>query len=84
MSEGLIPSRAELLRLAAGVLLSRMPTWQARFLVRGHPFRARWEWPGVVTVSAEHSGELLARSEPGRPATPDAETLALAPLRLWP
>lgn len=84
MSEGLIPSRAELLRLAASVLLSRMPTWQARFLVQGHPFRARFEWPGLVTVSAENSGELLARSEPGKPATPDAETLALAPLRLWP
>ena len=84
MSEGLIPSRAELLRLAASVLLSRMPTWQARFLMHGHPFRARFEWPGVVTVSAENSGELLARSETGKPATADPETLALAPLRLWP
>ena len=84
MSEGPMPTRAELLRTAASVLLSRMPTWQARFTMQGHPFRARFEWPGVVTVSGENSGELLARSECGKPGTPDPETLSMAPLRLWP
>lgn len=82
MTEGAIPTRAELLRTGASVLLSRMPTWQARFTLNGMPFRARFEWPGVVTVSGENTGELLARSEPGRPVSPDVATLAMGPLWL--
>jgi hypothetical protein len=67
--------RQALLRTAAKVLLSRMPTWQARFSVAGHAYRARFEWPGVVTVADDNTGEVLARSVPGEPAEPDADTL---------
>ncbi len=78
------PDRAELLRTAASVLQSRMPAWQARFTVYGRHYRARFEWPGLVTVADDNTGELLARSVCGKPAEPDAETQALAPLRCSP
>lgn len=76
--------RADLLRTAASVLQSRMPTWQARFMVYGHPFRARFEWPGVVVVTDDNTGEVLARSVCGKPTTPDADTLALCVVRAAP
>lgn len=76
MKPGTTKSRAELLAIGAGVLQSRMPGWQARFLVEGLAFRARFEWPGVVTVADDNTGERLARSLPGRPTEPDHETRA--------
>lgn len=76
MIPGTSKTRAEVLAIGASVLQSRMPTWQARFYAGGLAFRARFEWPGVVTVADDNTGEVLARSLPGRPATPDAETLA--------
>jgi len=69
-------ARAELLRVAASVLQSRMPAWQARFTIEGRHFRARFEWPGFVTVADDNTGELLACSLPGKPTAPTADTLA--------
>ena len=69
-------TRVELLRVAASVLQSRMPAWQARFTICGRAFRARFEWPGVVTVADDRTGELLASSMPGKPTRPTAATLA--------
>lgn len=74
------PDRVALLRLAASVLQSRMPTWQARFMCEGNAYRARFEWPGWVTVSDDNTGEPLARSLLGRPTEPDADTVAGRPL----
>jgi hypothetical protein len=67
---------AALLRMAASVLQSRMPIWQAKVMMHGQAYRARFEWPGFVTVADDDTGELLARSLPGKPAEPDADTLA--------
>lgn len=72
---GFVIERAALLRQAAEVLHSRMPTWNERFNRDGIAYRARFEWPGIVTVSADNTGEVFARSVPGRPGEPDAETL---------
>ena len=60
-----------LLRLASQVLQSRMPTWQARFTHEGMAYRARFEFPGVVSVADDNTGALLARSRPGRPTEVD-------------
>lgn len=62
---------ATLLRLAAQVLQSRMPTWQAQFGHDGGSYRARFEYPGVVSVADNNTGALLARSRPGRPTEVD-------------
>ncbi len=45
-------------------------------MMHGQAYRARFEWPGFVTVADDDTGELLARSLPGKPAEPDADTLA--------
>jgi hypothetical protein len=76
MSPHPMRDRLALLRMGANVLQSRMPTWQARFSCDGVAFRARFEWPGVVTVADDNTGETLARSMPGRPTEPDADTMA--------
>lgn len=78
MSIGYPPSRTALLLTGARVLHSRMPTWQARFTADGCAYRARFEWPGVVTVADDNTGEVLARSVPGKPVEADADTLAKA------
>jgi hypothetical protein len=62
---------ATLLRLASQVLQSRMPTWQARFTHEGMAYRARFEFPGVVSVADDNTGALLARSRPGMPTEMD-------------
>lgn len=66
--------RLMILRTAAAVLESRQPVWTACFRVAGIAYRARWSWPGVVAVSDDNTGETLARSLPGKPTEPDAET----------
>jgi hypothetical protein len=73
---GPMVERAALLRQAAEVLLSRMPTWTARFSREGIVYRARFEWPGIVSVCEANTGELLARSLPGQPTLPDKDTAA--------
>ena len=69
-------SRAELLAIGATVLHSRLPQWQATFRASGFLFRARFAWPGVLTVTDDNTGEPVARSLLGRPGEPDADTLA--------
>ena len=66
--------RAGLLKTGAKVLQSRMPAWQAGFMLQRTPFRVRFEWPGVVSVADDNTGEVLARSVPGQPCVPDSET----------
>lgn len=66
------------LRTAAAVLESRQPAFSACFGFDGARCRARWEWPGVVVVVADNTGAELARSLPGRPTEPDAETILRA------
>lgn len=66
------------LRTAAAVLESRQPAWSACFRLDGVTCRARWGWPGVVSVCDDNTGETLARSLPGKPDEPDAETIARA------
>ncbi len=65
------PPPAALLRLAAQVLESRMPAWNARFLHEGMPYRARFAFPGVVIVTDDNTGAVLARSRPGMPTEMD-------------
>jgi hypothetical protein len=60
----------ELLQAAAMVLQMSMPTWRQTFYCAGRRYRARWDWPGVVTVMRFHTGEVMAQSVPGRPTTP--------------
>jgi hypothetical protein len=67
-------SRAQVLVIGGEVLRSRMPTWNARFTVEGFAFRARFAWPGVVTVADENTGVTVGRSMPGEPWNADAET----------
>ena len=68
----------QLLQQGAAVLQSRMPLSNASFKHNQEPYRARFDWPGVVTVSEDNTGEVLARSLPGRPFEPDTETKARA------
>lgn len=41
-------------------------------------FRLRFDWPGIVSVIDDATGELVARSLPGWPADPDDATVRLA------
>jgi hypothetical protein len=70
--------RLKALCTAAAVLESRQPTWTAYFRLDGAAFRARWAWPGVVVVCDDNTGEVLARSLPGKPTEPDAESVLRA------
>ncbi len=76
MNGGPGPDRLKLLRTAAAVLLSRMPTWQALLWFEGRRYRARFSWPGVVSVADDNTGDVVALSLPGQPTEPDADTLA--------
>ncbi len=60
----------ELLRLAGAHLRSLQPAMKTHFSLGGWPYRVRFDYPGCVLVSDGVSGELLARSRPGRPTTP--------------
>ena len=70
---------AELLRQADAVLRSRQPTSSADFYAcDGYAFRARFDYPGVVSVYDHNTGDLLACSRPGKP-THLARTKRAAP-----
>ncbi len=58
---------AALLIQADAVLRALQPAMTAGFHVWGHTYRARWDYPGVVRVFDRNTGELLARSRPGKP-----------------
>ena len=80
-------TRAALLRQAARVLQARWPQLQATFRAEALPvtgmppgmigYRARFDWPGVVGLADDNTGEPIARSIPGKPEDPDAWILAL-------
>lgn len=42
--------------------------WSARFFAVGKPYRARFDYPGVVSALDRNTGELIAKSLPGRAA----------------
>ena len=60
-------SPAELLRQADRVLLTMAPDWSADFNSDGIGYRARFDYPGVVSVHDRNTGEVIARSRPGQP-----------------
>jgi hypothetical protein len=62
-----IRSPAELLQLADRVLKSLQPAMQAHFYCDGWSLRARWDYPGILSVYERNSGVLLARSRRGQP-----------------
>ena len=63
---------AELLRGADRIMRMAQPALQASFYLDGWRFRAKWEYPGVLSVWSVASGALLARSRPGHPTKPAA------------
>jgi hypothetical protein len=67
-----IHAPAALLQAAARVLEARRPQAQASFHLDGFRYRARFDWPGVVSVFNDADGMPLARSKPGRPLEVDA------------
>src|SRR3990167_4312504 len=58
---------AALLRQADAVLRGMLPAWSAHFWAGGVAYRARFDYPGRVSVLDRNTGELIARSRPGRP-----------------
>jgi hypothetical protein len=69
---GFDPGERQLaLEVAANVLLVRQPCFQSPCTVRRGPnllrAHAEWRWPGVIRLTLQASGELIAQSEPGRP-----------------
>ena len=61
-------SPAELLRQADRVLQAMQPAFSVHFYCHGIGYRARWDYPGRVSVFDRHTGELIARSRFGQPA----------------
>ena len=58
---------AALLRQADAVLRAMLPAWSAHFWAGGASYRARFDYPGRVTVLDRNTGEVIARSRVGRP-----------------
>ena len=62
------PSSPEaLLQAADRIMKSLQPAIQASFHCDGWSFRARWDYPGILSVYDRHTGVLLARSRRGQP-----------------
>ena len=59
--------RAALLRQADAVLRAMRPAWSAHFWAGGVSYRARFDYPGWVTVLDRNTGEVIARSRVGQP-----------------
>ena len=55
---------------------SLQPAMQASFHVAGWPYRARWDYPGILIVYCRATGVLLARSRRGQPTKPAAKRKA--------
>lgn len=49
-----------------------LPAWSTHFSREGWSYRARFDYPGVVSVYDRNTGELLVRSRPGHPTKPEA------------
>lgn len=60
-------SPAELLQAADRVMRSLQPAMQAHFYCNGWSLRARWDYPGILSVHDRNTGVLLARSRRGQP-----------------
>ena len=58
---------ADVLRQADAVMRAMQPAFTASFSRNGITYRARFEYPGVLLVYCRNSGELIARSAPGKP-----------------
>lgn len=69
-------SPADLLRQADRVLRAMAPAWSAHFRADGISYRARFDYPGRVSVFDRNTGELVARSRPGQPTKPAAHRKA--------
>ena len=65
-----LPSPGVLLRTADAVMRSRWPQLQAYFKQDGVALRARFDYPGILCVHTNNTGEQLAESLPGCPTTP--------------
>ena len=65
-------SPAELLQAADRIMKSLQPAMQTSFYCAGWPCRARWDYPGILSVYDRASGQLLARSRRGQPTKPAA------------
>jgi 2-oxo-4-hydroxy-4-carboxy--5-ureidoimidazoline (OHCU) decarboxylase len=63
---------AALLRQAHLVLTALQPAMTASFHSWGEAYRARFDYPGIVSVFHRNTGELVARSRRGRPTEPAA------------
>jgi len=57
----------ELLRQADRVMRMAQPAFTATFHANGMAYRARWDYPGRLSVCDRNTGELVARSRLGRP-----------------
>lgn len=56
-----------LLLQAHSVLSAMQPAFSVHFHSHGVAFRARFDYPGRVSVYEKNTGELIVRSRPGRP-----------------
>ncbi|MFZ2648561.1 MAG: hypothetical protein WA210_00515 [Burkholderiaceae bacterium] len=59
---------ADLLRQADRVLRAMQPAFSVHFAAWGYSYRARFDYPGRVSVFDRNTGELIARSRPGHPS----------------
>jgi hypothetical protein len=58
---------AAVLLRADAVMRAMQPAFSCYFHEAGIAYRARFEYPGVLSVYDRHSGDLVAVSEPGHP-----------------
>ena len=65
---------AELLRQADRVLRTMQPAFSTQFCADGISYRARFDYPGYVSVFDRNTGELVARSVSGNPSKLAATT----------
>lgn len=70
------PLPGELLRCADVAMRGAAPCWTVVFWIDGRGYRARFEYPGRLSVHTRATGELLARSKPGRPTVPQVSRSA--------
>lgn len=61
-----------LLQAADQIMRMAQPAFQASFHFSGWRYRAKWEYPGVLSVWCGETGAMLARSRPGHPTKPAA------------
>ncbi|MEI2678413.1 MAG: hypothetical protein V9G29_11480 [Burkholderiaceae bacterium] len=67
MSRPPFENPAQLLRQADRVLRAMQPATSTHFSADGISYRARFDYPGYVSVFDRNTGELVAQSLPGNP-----------------